>query len=107
MVLVQLGTPNSRILYAAHVRDARERGLRLIAYDRPGYGGSTPRPGRAIVDCVSDVRAIMDALGVERFATWGISGGGPHPFGVRRWIARPRGGGGDPGLDGAGRRARP
>lgn len=77
-VLVQLGTPNSRILYAPHLRDACERAIRLISYDRPGYGGSTARPGRAIVDCVADVRAILDALRIERFAVWGISGGGPH-----------------------------
>ena len=77
-VLVQLGTPNSRILYAPHVHDAAARGIRLIGYDRPGYGGSTPLPGRSIVDCVTDVRAIADALEIDRFAIWGISGGGPH-----------------------------
>jgi pimeloyl-ACP methyl ester carboxylesterase len=77
-VLVQLGTPNSRILYPAWLRDARERAIRLISYDRPGYGGSTARPGRTVADCVAVVRAILDALRVERLAVWGISGGGPH-----------------------------
>jgi pimeloyl-ACP methyl ester carboxylesterase len=46
--------------------------------DRPGYGGSSPQPGRAIVDCVGDVRAIIDALEINRLAVWGVSGGGPH-----------------------------
>jgi pimeloyl-ACP methyl ester carboxylesterase len=77
-VLVQLGTPGSRLLYGPHVLDAAERGIRLIAYDRPGYGGSTPQPGRSVGDCTHDVRTILDALGIERFAVWGISGGGPH-----------------------------
>jgi pimeloyl-ACP methyl ester carboxylesterase len=77
-VLVHGGTPNSRHLYGPHVQDAAERGLRLIGYDRPGYGGSTPQPGRTVADCASDVRAICAGLGIDRLATWGVSGGGPH-----------------------------
>lgn len=77
-VIVQLGTPSSRVLYGPHLLDAKDRGIRLIAYDRPGYGGSTPLPERAVADCAEDVRAIVDALGIDRFAVWGISGGGPH-----------------------------
>jgi pimeloyl-ACP methyl ester carboxylesterase len=77
-VLVHLGTPDSRHLYGPWVADAAGRGLRLISYDRPGYGGSTPQPGRSIADCVGDVRAICAALGIDRLAMWGWSGGGPH-----------------------------
>ncbi|MDR0343082.1 MAG: hypothetical protein LBI49_08145 [Nocardiopsaceae bacterium] len=44
-----------------NVTDAADRSLRLISYDRPGYGGSTPQPGRIIADCASDVRAICTA----------------------------------------------
>jgi pimeloyl-ACP methyl ester carboxylesterase len=77
-VLVHLGTPDSRILYWPHLLDASERGIRLISYDRPGYGGSAAQPGRSIADCATDVHAIIDALDIERFAVWGISGGGPH-----------------------------
>jgi pimeloyl-ACP methyl ester carboxylesterase len=77
-VLAQLGTPSSRVLYRLHLLDAAERGIRLIAYDRPGYGGSTPHPGRSVADCAQDVRTILDALEIDRFAVWGISGGGPH-----------------------------
>ncbi len=77
-VLVHLGTPNSRHLYGPNVRDAAERGLRLISYDRPGYGGSSPQPGRTVADCAGDVRVICAELGIDRLATWGISGGGPH-----------------------------
>lgn len=77
-VLVHMGTPNSRYLYGPNVRDAAERGLRLIGYDRPGYGQSSPQPGRTVADCADDVRAICAELGIDRLATWGISGGGPH-----------------------------
>jgi pimeloyl-ACP methyl ester carboxylesterase len=77
-VLVHLGTPNSRHLYPPNVTDAAARGLRLISWDRPGYGGSTPRPGRTIADVAADARAICEALGVGPVGMWGISGGGPH-----------------------------
>ena len=77
-VLVHGGTPNSRHLYAPQVADAAARGLRLVCWDRPGYGGSTPQPGRTIADVAADVRTVCAALGFERIATWGISGGGPH-----------------------------
>ena len=77
-VLVHNGTPNSRHLYGPAAADAGARGLRLIGYDRPGYGGSTPQPGRTVADCAADVRAICAGLGIGRLAMWGISGGGPH-----------------------------
>ncbi|HEX9064430.1 MAG TPA: alpha/beta hydrolase [Streptosporangiaceae bacterium] len=77
-VLVHMGTPNSRHLYGPNVQDAAARGLRLISYDRPGYGGSSPQPGRTVADCAADVRAICAELGIDRLVTWGISGGGPH-----------------------------
>ena len=77
-VLVHNGTPNSRHLFAPVAADAAARGLRLIGYDRPGYGGSTPQPGRSVADCAADVRAICAELGIARLAMWGISGGGPH-----------------------------
>jgi pimeloyl-ACP methyl ester carboxylesterase len=77
-VLVHAGTPGSSLLYEPVVRDAQERGIRLFSYDRPGYGGSTRDEGRNIASCGGDVAAVCDALGVERFCVWGISGGGPH-----------------------------
>ena len=77
-VLMHHGMPGAGLLYPAEEADARERGIRLIGYDRPGYGGSTPQPGRTVADCAADVRAIARALDIDRLATWGISGGGPH-----------------------------
>jgi pimeloyl-ACP methyl ester carboxylesterase len=77
-VLVHNGTPMSRLLFGPCVEDAEQRGIRLIGYDRPGYGASTPHPGRNVADAARDVAAIADALDIDRLATWGISGGGPH-----------------------------
>lgn len=77
-VLVQHPTPSDGSLYGPHVDDARTRGIRLIGYDRPGYGRSDPRPGRIVADCAEDVKTIADTLGLDRLAVWGISGGGPH-----------------------------
>jgi pimeloyl-ACP methyl ester carboxylesterase len=77
-VLVHNGTPNSRLMYRPDVESAERLGVRLISYDRPGYGGSTAQPGRSVGDCAQDVRAIATALGVEQLGVWGISGGGPH-----------------------------
>jgi pimeloyl-ACP methyl ester carboxylesterase len=77
-VLVHNGTPNSRLLFDRDVARAERQGVRLISYDRPGYGGSTVHPGRTVGDCAEDVRTIASALGIEQLAVWGISGGGPH-----------------------------
>jgi len=77
-VLVHTGTPNSRHLSASWLEDAQDRGIHLISYDRPGYGGSTPQPERTVASCVDDVRDIAKAFGAARLAVWGISGGGPH-----------------------------
>jgi pimeloyl-ACP methyl ester carboxylesterase len=77
-ILVHNGTPNSRHLYPPWAEDATARGARLISYDRPGYGSSTPQPGRTVADAAADVRAIAGELGIERLVVWGLSGGGPH-----------------------------
>jgi pimeloyl-ACP methyl ester carboxylesterase len=76
--MVHNGTPNSRLLYEPTVRLAESQGIRLISYDRPGYGGSDRDPRRTVASCTGDVRTIANALGIERLAVWGISGGGPH-----------------------------
>ncbi len=72
------GTPGCAMLPPSAMADAAERGLRLVSYDRPGYGGSTRLPGRAVAHAAADVAAIAEHLGIDRFATTGASGGGPH-----------------------------
>jgi pimeloyl-ACP methyl ester carboxylesterase len=77
-VVVHHGTPGSSLLWRGLVEDAEARGIRLLGYDRPGYGGSDPHPGRRAADAAGDVAAIADGLGIERLAVEGGSGGGPH-----------------------------
>jgi pimeloyl-ACP methyl ester carboxylesterase len=81
------GTPGAGRLYRSEVESAERRGLRLVAYSRPGYARSTPRPERVVADAAGDVSAILDILGVERFATYGWSGGGPHALACAALLA--------------------
>lgn len=52
--------------------------VRLIAADRPGYGGSDHHPERRIADWAHDLAALADHLELNRFALLGLSGGGPY-----------------------------
>ncbi|ROS30856.1 alpha/beta fold hydrolase [Cellulomonas sp. PhB150] len=72
------GTPQSGALLAPVVDAAVRRGFRVVSYGRPSYGGSTPRPGRTVASAAGDVRAVLDAIGVDRAVSVGASGGGPH-----------------------------
>jgi pimeloyl-ACP methyl ester carboxylesterase len=78
VVMWHHGTPNIGVppqpLFAA----ADRLGIRFVSYDRPGYGGSTPLPGRDIASAAADAAAVADALGVSEFAVFGHSGGGSH-----------------------------
>jgi pimeloyl-ACP methyl ester carboxylesterase len=77
-LILHHGTPSERTQYLPFAQAAAARGLRLVTYSRPGYGGSSRQPGRAVADCAADTLAIVERLGAERFYTAGWSGGGPH-----------------------------
>ncbi|HUL27701.1 MAG TPA: alpha/beta hydrolase [Streptosporangiaceae bacterium] len=70
------GTPGSRLDLSFGEQLAAEHGVRLVSFDRPGYGGSTPAPF-GLASVAADAHAVADGLGVDRFATLGMSGGGP------------------------------
>jgi pimeloyl-ACP methyl ester carboxylesterase len=72
------GTPNIGAPPEPLFPAAARLGIRWVSYDRPGYGGSTPHPGRTTASAAGDVAAIAAALGIDRFAVMGHSGGGPH-----------------------------
>ncbi|MGH6736147.1 MAG: alpha/beta fold hydrolase [Methyloceanibacter sp.] len=72
------GTPGSRYMFALTDEGARARGLRLIAPERPGYGLSEFQRMDSLAETAADVEAIADALGLDRFALIGVSGGGPY-----------------------------
>ncbi|MFJ8015301.1 alpha/beta fold hydrolase [Streptomyces sp. NPDC096339] len=71
------GMPGSRLGPAPRGMVLYQRRMQLIAYDRPGYGGSDRHPGRTIADVARDVAAIADTLGLDTFAVAGRSGGAP------------------------------
>lgn len=62
--------PRSSVLYRL--------GVRLICYDRPGYGESDRVTARSVADAASDVATIADSLNIERFSVVGHASGGPH-----------------------------
>ncbi|MFD9126449.1 alpha/beta fold hydrolase [Kitasatospora sp. NPDC059571] len=72
------GTPGSRVGPMPRSSVLALLGVRLISFDRPGYGGSGRMPGRTVAAASGDVTAIADALGLGTFAVLGRSGGGPH-----------------------------
>ena len=77
-VLAIHGTPGSRFMFALTDRAARVRGLRIVAPERPGYGLSDFRRMGTLAHLGDDMKAFADALGLDRFAVIGVSGGGPH-----------------------------
>ncbi len=74
VVLYFHGWPASR-LEAGLIPDLP---VRLLALDRPGYGRSSPQPGRTLLDWPRDVADVADRLGLDRFHVVGLSGGAPY-----------------------------
>ena len=75
------GTPQGAVPCPFVERPAAHRGLRTIAYSRPGYGRSTPRTDAMTATVAADafdVSAILGHLGLGEFVTLGWSGGGPR-----------------------------
>src|SRR5262245_54335134 len=72
------GGPGSRLEPSFIAESAARAGLRLIGIDRPGYGLSTPQPGRTIGGWVPDALAVLDHLGIEQCLALGLSTGGAH-----------------------------
>jgi len=82
LVVHHHGTPGSGLLLRQWAKAATELGIRLVGYDRAGYGGSDRKPGRCVADIGADMAQLADHLGAGRFYTWGMSGGGPHALGT-------------------------
>ncbi len=71
------GWPGSRLLNHPDLSIWERLGIMLVTADRPGYGLSSRAPGRTVADWTSDVAAVADAEGIDRFTVAGVSGGGP------------------------------
>lgn len=72
------GGPGSRLEPRAIADDATAASLRMVGVDRPGYGLSTPHPGRTIGGWVSEALAVLDHLNIDRAITIGVSTGGGY-----------------------------
>ena len=88
------GTPSAAVPIRALERAAHARGLRLVTASRPGYGDSTPQPGRSVVDAAADTAAVLAEIGADRclIAGWsqavGLRAGGD--LGAGHDLARKR-----------------
>jgi pimeloyl-ACP methyl ester carboxylesterase len=78
VVVYMHGAPTSRLDFVGADGEFAAMGVRVLCPDRPGYGGSSARPGRSMVDHATDVATLADRLGVEQFAVVGLSSGGPY-----------------------------
>jgi pimeloyl-ACP methyl ester carboxylesterase len=71
------GFPGSRLDLSLQ-KGISSKGLQIIGVDRPGFGLSTFHPDRRVSDFAADVSFLADYLGIDRFALFGISGGGHY-----------------------------
>lgn len=84
------GTPGSRTGPVPRAPLLYQLGIRLISYDRPGYGDSTRQKGRTVADAAMDVLDLADKLDVAEFSIVGRSGGGPHALACAALISQRR-----------------
>jgi pimeloyl-ACP methyl ester carboxylesterase len=77
-VVFHHGTPFAAVTYGPAAQSVAGRRARLVTWSRPGYAGSSSRPGRRVADVADDARQVLDSLGHDHFVTLGWSGGGPH-----------------------------
>lgn len=72
------GAPSSRLALVRLDDELATAGVRVVSPDRPGFGGSSPQPGRTLPGYGRDVVALADHLGLSRFTVAGHSSGGPY-----------------------------
>ncbi len=87
VLLFHHGTPGAALAYRPMADAAARRGLRTVVYAWPGYGESSPNPGRSVADAATDSAAVLDALCAQTFRTIGWSGGGPHALACSALLA--------------------
>ena len=97
--IYEYGDPQGRPVFALHGtpacgagfdwtdEPARERGLRVIAPDRPGIGRSDPIAMSSVSDYGPELGLLADALGFDRFSIIGYSGGGPYALAAAHRLA--------------------
>ena len=79
LVLWFHGTPGGRRQFPLSGRRAAEKlGLRVVGVERAGAGMSDAHVYDQVADWSTDMAHVADALGAERLAVAGLSGGGPY-----------------------------
>ncbi len=81
-----IGTPLGRSIDLEEL--TADLGVRYIAVNRPGIGGSDPAPRRTVLDFAADLDALADELGLARFGVVGVSAGGPYALAAGSALAR-------------------
>jgi pimeloyl-ACP methyl ester carboxylesterase len=81
-----IGTPLGRSIDLEEL--TADLGVRYIAVNRPGIGGSDPAPRRTVLDFAADLETLADALGLARFGVVGVSAGGPYALAAGSAIGR-------------------
>lgn len=79
------GTPGSR-LFCPDERATSDAGVRLVTFDRPGYGRSDPDPSRTVLSATQDLELLLDHLDFRRASMLGWSGGGPYALAAARYL---------------------
>ena len=74
------GTPGGLVAYGPMSDQLADRGLALVMYARPGYGRSTPQPGRTVADAAADTAALLDHLEAGPFLTAGSLSARARPW---------------------------
>jgi pimeloyl-ACP methyl ester carboxylesterase len=84
------GTPGGAVPDDRFAQQCADQGLRLVMPLRPGYGQSSPRPGRRIIDFAEDVDQVLQHLGIAEVVCMGGSGGGPNALAMARALPQCR-----------------
>lgn len=81
-VIFSHGFSDSHVIRNPDDKLTASLGVRWIAADQPGVGGSSPKKGRKMVDWGPDMEELADHIGLQRFNVAGHSGGGPHALAI-------------------------
>lgn len=81
-VIFQHGLGDSRLARHPDEKLTIEAGIRLITVDRPGYGESSPNPGRNYLNWVQDIEHLANELNIHRFGILGHSAGAPYALAI-------------------------
>ena len=76
-ILLFHGTPGSRCFGFPAGTPLDDGRVQVILPERPGYGLSSAKPDRTVLNWADDIRQLIDTLGFENVHLLGLSGGGP------------------------------